>query len=317
MAKPKYTIADFNRDYPNEDACLEVVLNMVYPEGILCRKCGIVRPHSKLTGRKAYSCNYCGTHVYPLAGTIFEKSTTPLKSWFYAMYLISTTRCGISAKQLERELGVTYKTAWRMFTQIRKLMEEDGGPLAGFVEVDETFVGGDPRYQHGQRPKNPDGSGKKGRRPADHPNQKITVLGAVERGGKVRAAVAPDRKTTTVLPLVTQHIMPHATVFTDEAPVYKRLKKQGYEHHRINHSAKVYVEGNVHTNTIEGFWSLLKNGIRGAHHAVGAGYLQSYVNEYTFRYNHRDDAEPMYKAIGGRVNKTRHGRYGQYAPVGE
>ena len=138
----KYAIADFNRNFPNEDACLEAVLAMVYPDGIVCRKCGVVRPHARITGRKAYACDYCGTHVYPLAGTIFEKSTTALKSWFYAMYLMGSTRCGISAKQLERELGVTYKTAWRMFTQIRKLMDEEGGPLHGEVEVDETFVGG-------------------------------------------------------------------------------------------------------------------------------------------------------------------------------
>src|SRR6185437_3877610 len=100
MAQPKYTIADFNRDFATEDACLEAIVEMVYPSGILCRNCGEIRPHAKLTNRKAYSCAYCGTHVYPLAGTIFEKTTTPLKSWFYAMYLMGSTRCGISAKQL-------------------------------------------------------------------------------------------------------------------------------------------------------------------------------------------------------------------------
>lgn len=157
MAKAStYTIADFNRDYPDEDAALQTIVDMVYPDGITCRKCGIVRPHSKLTGRKAYSCNYCGTHVYPLAGTIFEKSTTPLKSWFYAMFLMASTRCGISAKQLERELGVTYKTAWRMFTQIRKLMAEDDGPLQGEVEVDETFIGGRLSNKHQNKGKNYD-----------------------------------------------------------------------------------------------------------------------------------------------------------------
>jgi transposase-like protein len=133
----------------------------------------------------------------------------------------------------------------------------------------------------------------------------------------VRANVVPNRQVENVLPLVTQHIMPASTVFTDEAGVYKRLPKQGYAHHRINHGARVYVKGNVHTQTIEGFWSLLKNGIRGTHHAVGAGYLQSYVNEYVFRYNHRRDAQPMFRAIQGRVVKVRQGRYGKYAPVGE
>jgi transposase-like protein len=310
MAKAsRYTIADFNRDYPDEDTALQTIVDMVYPDGIACRKCGIVRPHSKLTGRKAYSCNYCGTHVYPLAGTIFEKSTTPLKSWFYAMFLMASTRCGISAKQLERELGVTYKTAWRMFTQIRKLMEEDGGPLSGTVEVDETWHGGKLNF--------PGRKGHTGQQPGYNSlANKTPIVGAVERGGKVKAQVVPNIRKGTLLPLVVTHIMPHATVFTDEAKSYTKLGNHGYEHHRVNHSAKVYVAGNVHTNTLEGFWSLLKNGIRGAHHAVGSAYLQSYVNEYVFRYNHRDDAAPMYLVLSGRVSKTRHGRYGEYAPVG-
>src|SRR5829696_8763341 len=113
MPKLRYTVHHFNRDFPDDDACLEFIRDTVYPDGVVCRSCEQVRPHARLTNRKAYSCAHCGTHVYPLAGTIFEKSTTPLKSWFYAMYLLASTRCGISAKQLERELGVTYKTAWR------------------------------------------------------------------------------------------------------------------------------------------------------------------------------------------------------------
>ena len=132
MATPKYTINDFNRDFPDDDACFEAIAEMLYPNGMNCRTCERIRPHSRITGRRAYACAHCGTHVYPLAGTIFAKSTTPLKSWFYAMYLMGSTRCGISAKQLERELGVTYKTAWRMFTQIRKLMDEAGGPLGAY-----------------------------------------------------------------------------------------------------------------------------------------------------------------------------------------
>ncbi len=306
MAKgSKYTIADFNRDFPTEDACLEAVVGMVYPDGITCRKCGIVRPHAKLTNRKAYSCDYCGTHVYPLAGTIFEKSSTPLKSWFYAMYIMGSTRCGISAKQLERELGVTYKTAWRMFDQIRKLMAEDGGLLQGEVEIDETFVGGKLANRHRS----------KGEKFDDQLANKTAVVGAVQRGGRVKAQVVPNVRKTALIPLVVEHVMPDTTVFTDEARGYTKLPKHGYQHHRVNHSAKVYVEGNVHTNTIEGFWSLLKNGIRGAHHSVGATKLQSYVNEYTFRYNHRDDGRPMFAAITDRVVKTRHGRYGAYAPI--
>jgi transposase-like protein len=144
----RYTIFQFNEDFPDEEACLGYVAAMVYPSFPVmpCRVCDVERTHHKLKTRKAYSCQKCGTHIYPLAGTIFEKSRTPLKSWFYAMYLVASTRSGISAKQLERELGVTYKTAWRMFKQIRTLMADDSGPLKGTVEADETFFGGKPRY---------------------------------------------------------------------------------------------------------------------------------------------------------------------------
>src|SRR3990172_10092201 len=123
----RYSITQFNERFPDEDACLDSLLALIYPDGVTCRTCGMVRPHHRRAGRKQYACDYCGTLVAPMAGTIFEKSTTPLKLWFYAMYLVSSTRCGISAKQLERELGVTYKTAWRIFNQVRKLMAEDVG----------------------------------------------------------------------------------------------------------------------------------------------------------------------------------------------
>lgn len=183
----RFTIRDFNEMFPTEETCLEVLKEMIYPEGIECRSCKEVRPHHRLTNRKAYSCDYCGTHVYPLAGTIFEKSRTPLKSWFYAMFLISSTRCGISAKQLERELGVTYKTAWRIHHQIMKLMGDDSGMLGGAVEIDETYVGGKERGVMGRPGKN---------------SKKTPVVGIVERGGKVAALVTPDVARRTVMPII-------------------------------------------------------------------------------------------------------------------
>ena len=162
----KFTIAQFNEMFPDEGACLETVVGMLYPKGIVCRKCQEVTKHHRLSDRKAYSCQHCGTQVYPLAGTIFAKSSTSLKSWFYAMYLMASTRTGISAKQLERELGVTYKTALRMFRQIRDLMNEGNSPFFGEIEIDETYVGG----KH---------SGKRGR----GAEGKTVVMGMVERKG--------------------------------------------------------------------------------------------------------------------------------------
>jgi transposase-like protein len=304
----KYTIHNFNTDFPDEAACFDHIVALVYPEGIECRTCNEVRKHHRLTNRKALSCDYCGTHVYPLAGTIFEKSTTPLKSWFYAMYLISSTRCGISAKQLERELGVTYKTAWRMFNQIRKLMGEQLEPFSGEVEADETYVGGKARNRRSKFGKN-----NRGRSLGD----KTPVVGVVQRGGKVAALVTSDAKRRTIQPIIEERVLPRSMVYTDEYGSYTLLGAKGYYHRRVAHKEKVYVVGNVHTNTIEGFWSLLKRGIGGVYHSVSAKHLQSYVNEYAFRYNHRSDARAMYETVGNRVRNVRHGRYGEYAPIGE
>lgn len=294
----RYTIKDFNRDFPDDDSCLDFIVGLIYPDGIPCRACEEIRKHHRLRGRKAYSCDYCGTHVYPLAGTIFEKSRTSLKSWFYAMYLMASTRCGISAKQLERELGVTYKTAWRMFKQIRSLYGEEIEPLGGEVEADETYVGGKQRGRSG--------------RPGKDSN-KTPVVGVVQRKGKVVALVTKDASKASIDPIIKEYVLPASIVYTDEWKAYDGLK--GYEHHRIPHAQKIYVIGNVHTNTMEGFWSLLKRGISGVYHSVSDKHLQDYVNEYTFRYNHRDDTQAMYKTTQQRIAHVRHGKYAPLGPA--
>src|SRR5215210_6028272 len=141
----KYTIRDFDRDFPDDATCLEWLKNFQYPDGIRCKRCQKVTKHYRVATRRSYSCEYCGNHVHPMAGTIYEKSTTPLRLWFHATFLLASTRCGISAKQLQREIGVTYKTAWRMFKQIRMMLDEDVSgidDLGGRVEIDETYVGG-------------------------------------------------------------------------------------------------------------------------------------------------------------------------------
>ena len=297
----RYTVHHFNHDFPNDDACLDFLVLELYPCGIQCRTCEEIRKHHKLTGRKAYSCDHCGTHVYPLAGTIFEKSSTPLKSWFYAIYLMASTRCGISAKQLERELGCTYKTAWRMFNKVRALLGEEIEKLSGEVEADEAYMGGRER-------------GKRGRPGKD--SKKVPVLGIVQRGGKVAALVTQDTTTKSIRPIIREYVLPASLVYTDEYKAYDLLKKDGYKHERICHEEKVYVVGNVHTNTIDGFWSLLKRGISGVYHSVSKKHLQSYVNEYAFRYNHRGDARPMFKAVAGRAKNVRAGKHGKYSPLG-
>src|ERR1700687_340926 len=282
----RYSMLDFNNEFPHDSACLEYIKEQRWPNGVCwCVKCLTDRKHHRVGNRTAYACQSCGHHIYPLAGTIFEKSTTSLKTWFYAMYLMGSTRCGISAKQIQLETGVTYKTAWRMFKQIRQLLSEDGLQLEGStVEMDEMYHGGKRRQGGGQG------------RPS-YGSHKVPVVGMVERGGRVVARVAANTKKATLHGLVKQYIMPASTVFTDDYVSYDGLQNLGYTHRRIRHSERVYVSGDVHTNTIEGFWSTVKRGIGGVYHNVSAKYLQTYLNEYCFRYNRRHQGNLLFKRI--------------------
>jgi transposase-like protein len=194
---------------------------------------------------------------------------------------MSSTRCGISAKQIERETGVTYKTAWRMFHQIRSLLQEDHEPTSGEFEADETYIGGK------------DKPGKCGRGAAG----KTPVFGVAQRNGKVSASIPTSLKSSVIVPLIKERVLPESMVYTDEFPTYDYLKEHGFKHKRVRHKSKVWVAGDAHTNTIEGFWSLLKRGINGVYHAVSQKHLQSYINEYSFRYNHRGDERHMFKTI--------------------
>ncbi len=290
----RYTRSQFDAEFATDDICLETIKEQRFPGGVThCHKCGEDRKHYRVSGRTAYACDHCGNHIYPLAGTIFEKSTTPLRIWFQAMYLMGSTRCGISAKQIQRETGVTYKTAWRIFRQIRSLLSEPDMQLEGStIEVDEMYFGGKRKGGGGRRLRNDKGE-----------LLKSPVLGMVERKGRVKAMTVPDASSATILTNVREHVLPKSVIFTDEFRSYDGLShmKQGYEHRRINHSAKVYVVGDVHTNTIEGFWSLVKRGIGGVYHSVSSKYLQTYLNEYSFRYNRRDSGNLIFYAILAKV----------------
>lgn len=284
MKQKHYTIRDFKRNFPNDDACLEWLKNAKYPDGIFCEKCQKITKHYRITKRPAYACEICGNHVYPMVGTILEKSATPLSIWFHAMYLMANTRCGISARQLQRETGVTYKTAWRMFSKIRSMLDDNLILEGSSVEVDETYIGG---KRHGKR-----GRGAAG---------KSIALGAVERGGNIIAKKVSDVKARTLLPFIRAKVLPRSVVYTDELPSYNKLSQHGYVHRRVHHAAKIYVSGDAHTNSIEGFWSLVKRGINGVYHAVSDKYLQGYLNEYSFRYNRRNSEAAMFGAFLARL----------------
>jgi transposase len=292
-SESEYSLMEFMGEFPDDAACLNWLWRTRYsPDGehAHCPKCEAKRKFARYgtaQRRQSWTCTACGQHLHPTAGTIFKKSATSLHLWFYAMYLMTSTRCGISAKQMERELGVTYKTAWRMCRLIRtELMQPDDAPLSGNVEMDETYVGG---KRHGKP------GSKRGRPgPGSH---KSVVFGMVQRGGNVVARVVPDVKSKTLLPHMIERVLPASTIFTDELNSYNGVKAQGYHHRRCHHAAKIYVSGDAHTNTIEGFWSLVKRGIGGVYHSVSAKHLQSYLSEYAWRYNRRHAEKPKFLAL--------------------
>lgn len=276
-------LSEFLKEFSSDEKCLEEIKNLRFPNGILCETCKKVTKHYKLDKRKAYSCEFCRSQVHPLAQTIFEHSSTPLTLWFYAIFLMTKTRSGVSARQLHRELGVTYKTAWRMWRQIRRLMVESGDRLLeGVIEVDETFIGGKGKnraYEWRGLEEKP----------------KEILMGMVERGGKVYMKHIPNTGKWTLLKQIKENISSTARIYSDELAAYTNLPKYGYEHDSVTHSAGQYVKGEVHTQNIDNIWSHLKRGIYGVYRVVSPKYLQSYADEYSFRYNHR--GEDIFRAL--------------------
>ena len=290
-SESRYSRAEFARDFPDDDACLEWLKNHLYPDGIFCKNCQKVTAHYRVKSRPSYSCQSCGNHVHPTAGTIFHKSSTSLHLWFQAIYLMSSTRCGVSAKHIEREIGVTYKTAHRMAKLIRQLLEDGEIRQTGEVEIDETYFTSSKRLGDVRKP--------------GVTRNKRAVIGSVERGGRVVATyVGPNADLISAEHHLRTHVLPEAIVFSDEWKGYTRQAMAGRTHFRVKHAAGIYVDGPVHTQTIEGFWSLLKRGIGGTYHSVSSRYLQHYLDEYAFRYNHREDPQPMFFAFLARVARV-------------
>ena len=272
------TTFEFLKRFSSDEVCLDYLIHTRFGETPTCPKCREETKFYKIKKEPAYACGKCGHHVHPMAGTLFENSRTPLQKWFYAMHLFTTTRHGVSAKELQRQLGVTYKTAWRMGHEIRKHMAKvDGDPmLGGHVEADETYIGG-------KRP------GKRGRGAAG----KTVVFGMIERGGDVITRVVDNVRRRTLEPHLVANVAPGSTVSTDELTSYHKISDLGLTHGRVNHSADEWVRGIHHTNSIEGFWSIFKKSIRSTHIHVSRKYLHSYLGEFEFRFNRRGQPASM------------------------
>ena len=283
MSTKAPTIAEFFKRFPDDEACLNHLWAVRYGNNTECPKCGAVGQFKRLSKLPAWTCN-CGHHIHPMVGTPFAKSRTPLQKWFYAMYMFTTSRHGVAAKELQRQLGVTYKCAWRMGHEIRKYMSDVDGdaPLSGVVEVDESMFGD---RQTGI------GAGFK------QVGNKAIVLGMMERGGDIQTQVVPNSKKATLVPILERQIVKGSTVYTDEAHAYKSLSKRGYEHDTVDHGRKEYARGPVTTNSIESYWARLKNSIRGTHVHVSKKYLDLYADEFEYRHNMRKTPELMFDRL--------------------
>jgi transposase len=275
-----YTIKQFQRDFPNEDTCLEYIFDHRYGYEFPCPKCKKVSWH-KIKGRKAWACAFCAYQIHPLAGTIFHKSDTDITLWFFAIYKFANSRNGVAAKELERDLGVTYKTAWRMAKQIRSLMGMSDLKLGGVVEVDEAYM---------EKMKTPHSK-------AGVPK----VLGMVERGGSAKAVMLHKSGMLTTIPLIKSEVRSGSSLMTDSASMFRGKNFPDHGINSVNHSAKEYAFGAIHTNTVEGFIGQIKRSIDGTYHRISVKYLQNYLDEFSWRLSNSRTQIPLFPLLLARL----------------
>ncbi|MGB7373721.1 IS1595 family transposase [Pontixanthobacter sp.] len=276
------TLRQFQDRFPTEESCLEHLKLVRFGERHDCERCGKDAKFYRVAKRRSYACEYCGAQVYPTASTPFHRTRTSLRDWFHVMFLFTTSRNGVAAKEVERQIGVTYKTAWRMCHEIRKYMAQIDGdePLGGegkAVEVDETLIGG----------------AMKGGGRGKYRQNKTVVVGMAERGGNVMTRIIPNVRKHNLLPVVKAGIVRGSDVHTDQNHTYRNLPHMGFNHSAVNHNRNEWVRGDSHVQTIEGFWANLKRGINGTHIHVSGKHLVKYLGEFEFRHNRRNRPETM------------------------
>lgn len=283
------TFQEYLEKFSTEKDCIDYYIKIRYPDGVRCNHCGSPKVYQRNKNLKAFTCNSCYNSFSPFKDTIFEHSSTDIRMWFYAIHLFLNGKKGISALQLQREIGVTYKTAWRMLRQIRTAMGNASQKefFDTIIEMDETYVGQD----RNGNPKNPTGGAK----PRGRGTSKTPVVGAIDRYNKrIFARVSlPDKDGhrltfKQLVGILEQVSKPENgnTIITDEYRGYNKLNSANYVHLRVNHH-ETYANGEVHTNNIESFWATLKRGIYGIYHHISVKHMQKYVDEFCFRYNNR------------------------------
>ena len=288
------TSAQFDAMFPigDEDACKAYLVGRRWPNGVSCPRCGNAKIYDLKSRAWHWQCEACSPDGYRFSvtvGTIFENTNKPLRDWYKLVHLMMTSKKGISARQMGRYMGFgSVKTAWLMAHKIRTALIEPETKLGGIVEVDETFIGGKKKNQHWDK-----------RVPGRGATGKIPVAGAVSRKGNVVARVVRDGRTETLVNFVRETVSDKVSLLcTDDAAAYRSLKAE-YPHGSVDHKRRQYVVGAVHTNTIEGFWSIFKRGIVGTFHKVSAKYLPLYVAEFQFRYNNRLNDDIFGTALKG------------------
>jgi hypothetical protein len=293
------TLPQFEAMFPDEEACCAYLVGKRWPKGVRCPRCGAEVTNTVSTMPWHWQCYTCtpnsGYRFSHIAGTIFENTNKPLRDWFRVIHLMLTSKKGMSARQIWRYMGFgSLKTAWYMCHRIRTALVEDIEKLGGIVEVDETFVGGKAHNKHKDPGSNDPPSGRGG-----IGSGKTPVVGAVQRRGNVVARVI-DTVSTDILTNFVRESVSHkvSLLITDQWAGYRNLGRE-YPHAVIKHSDGQYVVGAVHTNTIEGFWSIFKRGVVGTFHKISKKYMPLYVAEFQFRYNNRHNADIFGTAMEG------------------
>ena len=281
-------LIDVTKQFTTDDKCLDYIERMRWPHGVGCVHCGSMAV-SKITREKKgknqrtriYQCleKECGKQFSATSGTIFNDTHLSLTKWFLAIAMICEAKKGMSALQIQRHLGVNYRTAWHLCHRIREAMQEGKGLLTGVVEVDETYLA----------PKKP----RKGK-PYVKKEKHDIVLGMRQRDGKLRLVPIADAKMSEIEPVLMKHISPNATLQTDKSVVYEIIGKRQFANHRMIDHIRTYVEGENHTNTIENAFSLLKRGVYGTFHKVSIKHLGRYCNEFSYRFNRRGEQLQMF-----------------------